>query len=298
MNKTFYIDAPAKINVNLLVKDKLKNGLHLLESDICFVELTDNIFFQFSEEDVFLQDNFKKQFLINPNNNLILDALNKFRQLTRWNKNFSIYLEKKIPIGAGLGGGSADAAATLILLRKLFNCETKCNKLSKNALFEIGKSIGSDVPACIESKDLKLKGYGNKVKRNKMPHDFYFLVINPNIKLSTKDVFDHFEKNSDKEFKKTNMFWEKINIFNSLVSSAVFLEPEILNVLDSFKKSINIVAYGMTGSGSSCFGIFNNLSDIENSLKYFKKEYFIWFGKKRDYSLNRVVYSKVLENKY
>ena len=54
----------------------------------------------------------------------------------------------------------------------------------------------------------------------------------------------------------------------------------------------------MTGSGSSCFGIFNNLSDIENSLKYFKKEYFIWFGKKRDYNLNRVVYSKVLENKY
>ena len=298
MNKTFCIDAPAKININLFVKDKLKNGLHLLESDICFVELTDKIFFQYSKEDVFLQANLTKQFLINPNDNLILNALNKFRQLTGWNKNFSIYLEKKIPIGAGLGGGSADAAATLILLRKLFNYETKYHKLSKNALFEIGKSIGSDVPACIESKDLKLKGYGNKVKRNKMPCNFYFLIINPNINLSTKDVFDHFEKNSDKKIEKINMFWEKINIHNSLVSSAVFLEPEILDVLDRLKKSINIVAYGMTGSGSSCFGIFNNLSDIENSLKYFKKEYFIWFGKKRDYSLNRVVYSKVLENKY
>ena len=298
MNKTFYIDAPAKININLFVKDKLKNGLHLLESDICFVELTDNIFFQFSEEDVFLQDNFKKQFLINPNDNLILDALNKFRQLTSWNKNFSIYLEKKIPIGAGLGGGSADAAATLILLRKLFNYETKLYKLSKNVLFEIGKSIGSDVPACIESKDLKIEGYGDKVKRNKMPSDFYFLIINPNINLSTKDVFNHFEKSSDKKIQKTNMFLKKINIYNSLVSSAVFLEPEILNVLNSFKKSKNIVAYGMSGSGSSCFGIFNNLSDIENSLKYFKKEYFIWFGKKKNYSLNRVVYSKVVENKY
>ena len=298
MNKTFYIDAPAKININLFVKDKLKNGLHLLESNICFVELTDNIFFQFSEEDVFLQDNFKKQFLINPNDNLILDALNKFRQLTSWNKNFSIYLEKKIPIGAGLGGGSADAAATLILLRKLFNYETKLYKLSKNVLFEIGKSIGSDVPACIESKDLKIEGYGDKVKRNKMPSDFYFLIINPNINLSTKDVFNHFEKSSDKKIQKTNMFLKKVNIYNSLVSSAVFLEPEILNVLNSFKKSKNIVAYGMSGSGSSCFGIFNNLSDIENSLKYFKKEYFIWFGKKKNYSLNRVVYSKVVENKY
>jgi 4-diphosphocytidyl-2-C-methyl-D-erythritol kinase len=298
MNKTFYIDAPAKININLFVKDKLKNGLHSLESDICFVELADNIFFRFCEKDEFLQDSLKKQFLINPHDNLILNALYKFRQLTEWNKNFSIYLEKKIPIGAGLGGGSANAAATLILLRKLFNHQTKVNKLSKNALFEIGKSIGSDVPACIESKDLKLRGYGDKIKRNKMPYNFYFLIINPNIKLSTKDVFNHFEKNSDKKIAKTNSFWQNINIYNSLISSAVFLEPEILNVLDTFKKSKNIVGYGMSGSGSSCFGIFNNLSDIENSLKHFKKEYFMWYGKKKDYSLNRVVYSKVLENKY
>lgn len=298
MNKTFYIDAPAKINLNLFVKDKLKNGLHLLESDICFIELTDNIFFRFNDEDIFLQDNLKKQFLINPHDNLILDALNKFRQLTGWSKNFSIYLQKKIPIGAGLGGGSADAAATLILLRKLFNYETKFHKLSKDALFEIGKLIGSDVPACIESKDLKLKGYGDRVKRKIMPYNFYFLIINPNINLSTKDVFNHFEKISDKKIQKTKMFWKKINISNSLISSAIFLEPEILNILDTFKKSKNIVAYGMTGSGSSCFGIFNNLNDIKGSLKYFKKEYFIWFGKKKNYHLNRVGSSKVLENEY
>ena len=298
MNKTFYIDAPAKININLFVKEKQKNGLHLLESDICFVELTDSIFFRLSEEDVFLQNNLIKQFLINPHDNLILNALNKFRKLTGWNKKFSIYLKKKIPIGAGLGGGSADAAATLILLRKLYNYETKVNKLSKNDLFKIGKSIGSDVPACIESKDLKMKGFGDEIIRNKMPYNFYFLIINPNIKLSTKDVFNHFEKSSDKKIQKTQMFFKKIIIYNSLVSSAVYLEPEILNILDGFKKSKSIVAYGMTGSGSSCFGIFNNLSDIENSLKYFKKEYFTWFGKKKDYSLNRVVYSKVLENKY
>ena len=298
MNKSFHIDAPAKININLFVKDKLQNGLHFLESDICFLELADNILFRFSDENVFLQDNLNKQFLVNPNDNLILSALDKFRQLTGWNKKFFIYLQKKIPIGAGLGGGSADAAATLILLRKLFNYETKAYKLSKNALFEIGKSLGSDVPACIESKDLKLKGYGDKITRNRMPCHFYFLIINPNINLSTKDVFNHYAKNSDKNDQKSQKFLENINVYNSLVSSAVFLEPEILNVLNGFRKSKNIVAYGMTGSGSSCFGIFDNLIDIDSSLKYFKEGYFRWFGKKKDYNLNRVMTSKVLENKY
>ena len=111
-------------------------------------------------------------------------------------------------------------------------------------------------------------------------------------------MFNHFEKNTNKKIQKSQMFWKNINIHNSLISSAIILEPEILKVLDNFKKSKNIVAYGMTGSGSSCFGIFNNLSDIKTSLKHFKNEYFVWFGRKKNYSLNRVSYSKVLENKY
>jgi len=298
MNRYIAIEAPAKLNLNLFVKEKGKNGLHFLESDICFLGLTDKIFFKFSNKDLFFQYNKDEDLKIDPNNNLILQALEKFRNLTGWKKCFSIYLKKNIPIGAGLGGGSADAAATLVVLKKLFNFDTKENQITKNILYDIAKEIGSDVPACIESKDLKLKGYGDKIFRIKNPDNFYFLIIYPNIKLATKDVFNHFEKSSDKKIQKFQMFYKKIIIYNSLVSSAVYLEPEILNILDGFKKSKNIVAYGMTGSGSSCFGIFNNLSDIENSLKYFKKEYFTWFGKKKDYSLNRVVYSKVLENKY
>jgi len=298
MNKNYYIDAPAKLNLNLFVKKINNNGLHYLESDICFLELTDILFFRFSHEDVFSQDITNKNFIIDPNDNLILRALKEFRYLTGWNKRFSIYLKKRIPIGAGLGGGSADAAATLIFLRKLFNNETKTNKISKKILFEIGKRLGSDVPACIESKDLKLKGYGDKFFRNKTPDDFYFLIINPNIQLSTKDIFVYFDNMQNNKIERTNIFWKNININNSLLESAINFAPEISDIINKLENSKNITAYGMTGSGSSCFGIFNNFSDIENSLKYFKKEYFTWFGKKKDYNLNRVVYSKVLENKY
>ena len=297
MNKYIAIEAPAKLNLNLFVKQKSKNGLHFLESDICFLELTDKIFFTFSDKDLFSQYNKEEGFKIDCKSNLILEALKKFRNLTGWKKFFSIYLKKNIPIGAGLGGGSADAAATLIILKKLFNIHTKENKITKSMLYDIGKEIGSDVPACIESKDLRLKGYGDKIFRTKNPDNFYFLIIYPNIKLSTKKVFNYYEKNqmNDKIHK---MFWGKMNINNSLLFSAVSLAPEILSVLNSLKNSNNIIAYGMTGSGSSCFGIFENLNDISSSLKFFDKKYFIWFGGKKNYNLNRGGYSKVLENKF
>ena len=298
MNKIYHIKAPAKLNLNLFVKQISNNGLHCLESDICFLELTDTLFFRFSHKDIFSQDIADKNLIIDPNDNLILRALEEFRNLTNWRKYFSIYLEKQIPIGAGLGGGSADAAATLILLRKLFNCKTKTNKVSRNTLFEVGKTLGSDVPACIESKDLKLKGYGDKIFRNKFHDDFYFLIINPNIQLSTKDIFIYFDDMKNNKIERTNIFWDNINIQNSLLKPAIKLAPEISSIINSLANSKKIVAYGMTGSGSSCFGIFKNLNDINASLKYFNKRYFIWFGKKKNYSLNRVCYSKVLENKF
>ena len=124
MNDYYSITAPAKLNLNLFVKGKANNGLHLLESDVCFLELADRIYFKFSENDDFLQTNTNKSFLVDSKQNLILESLNSFRYLTGWHKKFKIYLNKNIPIGAGLGGGSADAAATLILLRKLFNKES------------------------------------------------------------------------------------------------------------------------------------------------------------------------------
>ena len=298
MNKHYYINAPAKLNLNLFVEQISNSGLHCLESDICFLELTDTLFFRFSNKDIFSQDIADKNLVVDPYDNLIINALKEFRNLTNWKKYFSIHLKKKIPIGAGLGGGSANAAATLVFLRKLFNNETKIYKISKKILFEMAKQLGSDVPACIESKDLKVKGYGDKVYRNKIPNGFYFLVINPNIKLSTRSVFNHFDNTQEKKNEWTNIFWENIKINNSLLSSAINLAPEIYDIINSLKNSKNIIAYGMTGSGSSCFGIFKNLNDLKDSLKYFNTNYFIWAGKKKNYSLNRISYSKVLENKF
>ena len=297
MSIYYKISAPAKLNLNLFVGDKFLDGLHFLESDICFLELIDNIYLKFSKNETFYQ-NKNNLFMVNPKKNLILQAIKKFRSHTNWNKNFEIYLDKNIPIGAGLGGGSADAAATLVLLRKLFNKDKNYNKIPISTIFTIGSELGSDVPSCIMSKDLKLKGYGREIKRKKFPNNYCFLIIYPNFELSTKSVFQHYTDIENFNHKSKKLFFENIKIYNSLLFSAISLAPEIKDVLDNLKRIRNIVAYGMTGSGSTCFGIVKSIEDIPNLTKFSNKKYFIWFGQKADFNLNRVSCSKVLENKF
>ena len=296
MSIYFKISAPAKLNLNLVVRDKSLNGLHFLESDICFLELFDKIYLKFTKNDTFYQ-NRNNSFMINPKKNLILQSIKKFRSHTNWNKKFEIYLDKNIPIGAGLGGGSADAAATLVLLRKLFNEDMNYNKIPISKIFQLGSELGSDVPSCIMSKDLRLSGYGKGIRREKFPKNYYFLIIYPHLKLSTKSVFEHYSKTKNFKHHSKKIFFENIKIYNSLLVSATTLAPKINDVLDDLEKIPKIVAYGMTGSGSTCFGIFKNLKDIPN-LRNFSNKYYIWFGQKADYNLNRVCSSKVLENKF
>ena len=300
MNKYYSINAPAKLNLNLFIKGKNKHGYHLLESDICFLELTDKIYIKKSNKDLFNQSKTTNNFNIDPNDNLIFKAINQFRILTKWNIKFEVYLDKKIPIGAGLGGGSADAASTLILLRNLYNKEHNIKKIDVSTLYKIGIDLGSDVPACLHSKDLRLGGYGNKITRTKVMNNYYFLLINPKINLSTREVFQQYDASSSNESDIPDTRFGNINIHNSLLSSAIDLAPQISSVLSHLQKSNTITAYGMTGSGSTCFGIFKNMNEIIKFLEFFNKQdypnYFIWYGQKKNYNMNRIRTSKTLEN--
>ena len=138
MNSIMSIEAPAKLNLNLFITGKHSQGLHLLHSHVCFLELSDKISINYSLRDIFIQTSRNSSFLINSYENLILKTINAFRSYTNWKKKFKITLDKQIPIGAGLGGGSADAAALLILLRTLYNKEKNIKaKIKKSSLFEI-----------------------------------------------------------------------------------------------------------------------------------------------------------------
>ena len=303
MSNFQYIEAPAKLNLNLFITGINQEGLHLLKSHVCFLELSDEIYIKYYFKDEFHQSSNNKFLLINPNDNLISKAVNAFRLYTNWDQKFKIILNKKIPIGAGLGGGSADAAATLILLSNLYNNNKDIKqKITLSSLSKIALSLGSDIPACLQSRDLLLEGYGEKLTNTNIPKGYYFLLLYPNLNLSTKSVFDQYKNNSKDKFQGTNLYFEDIQIYNSLISSSIILAPAIALILSKLKNTPNITAYGMTGSGSTCFGIFKKLDDInifkDKFNKIVDKPFFMWEGKKKNYRINRVTNSKVLENNF
>ena len=291
MTNSISLIAPAKLNLNLYVKDKLENGYHSLESDICFLDLHDEINLELSNFNrIKLSD---KSTYILKDKNILSKTLNYFNKEFKNDNKFNITLKKNIPIGAGLGGGSSDSATLLLGLRYFYNRNPyNSKKITVKKLKEIGLKIGSDVPACIMGNSLKLCGIGEKLRKIYVAENYKFLLIYPNKKLSTKNVFNKF---SFKNVKKTKpMYFNKIRIFNSLDFTSQSIEPEIKNILNILKSFEKIIAFGMSGSGSSCFGIFRKSQDFLNDKNFeklkSKKNYFIWHGNKKEFGYNRIIY--------
>ena len=291
MKNSISLIAPAKLNLNLYVKDKLENGFHSLESDICFLDLHDEINIKLSNLNKITVSNKSTFFL--EDEQLLSKTLNYFNSEFKNDNKFSITLKKDIPIGAGLGGGSSDSATLLLGLRYFYNRNPyHTKKITLKKLKEIGLKIGSDVPACIVGKSLKLTGIGENLTKIYVAQNYKFLLIYPNKELSTRNVFNSF---NFKNTKKTNpMYFNKIKIFNSLEFISQSIEPEIHNILNMLKSFKRIIAFGMSGSGSTCFGIFKNSQDFIDDIEFqrlkSKKNYFIWHGNKKEFGYNRFIY--------
>ncbi|MDC3063452.1 4-(cytidine 5'-diphospho)-2-C-methyl-D-erythritol kinase [Alphaproteobacteria bacterium] len=291
MKNSISLIAPAKLNLNLYVKDKLENGYHSLESDICFLDLHDEINIKISNINKIKLSS--KSIFFLKDENILSKTLKFFNDEFGKNDKFNITLKKNIPIGAGLGGGSSDSAALLLGLRYFYNINPfNSEKISLKKLKEIGFKIGSDVPACIMSKSVKLTGIGEQLKKIHIEKNYKFLLIYPNKTLSTQKVFNTFDFKKNRN--KKTMYFNKIKIFNSLTFTSQSIEPEIKKILNILKSFDKIVAFGMSGSGSSCFGIFKNSNDLINDKEFkklkLKKNYFIWHGNKKEFGYNRIIY--------
>lgn len=248
----------AKLNLFLHVTGKTDQGYHSLDSMAVFADdLYDNITLQESNENkIEISGPWEKKLV---GTNIVETVLNTFASICKIPK-FDVKIHKNIPIGAGLGGGSSNAAAVIKFLVQNFK-----PKLPKNQLIEYCKNIGADVTPCYYSRSLYFNGTGEIISPIQKLPTIYGLIIYPNILVDTKDIFSKgfkdFQQNITHlySFKNSKELWnyldkKKNDLFNNVGEN----KSVLIELIDSIKKLDNCQITRMTGSGSACFGLFED----------------------------------------
>jgi 4-diphosphocytidyl-2-C-methyl-D-erythritol kinase len=259
--------AYAKINLNLNIINKRKDNYHNLDSDIIFANTHDCISIKSKETknnkiELFIKGDFKKELNKNIKENIIYKTALYFMKKYKIDNDIIINLKKNLPISSGIGGGSADAAATLRKLSAIFNISKK--KFNDKFLNEVSTKLGSDIPVCLFSSSLNIKNIGEKIhtipinlKRLLYQHN-HIILITPDVTLSTKLVFNKWKNDSHlTKILTTNRNYPKIGA-NNLKSTAENIESTIVLTQKLIASQKGVKFYGMSGSGATCFGIFKS----------------------------------------
>ncbi len=275
------IKAPAKINLHLEVIGKRDDNFHELSMIMQSISLYDFLEIELNNESDLILNSKCKDLSLN-DENIIIKAASLLKEFTG-NKRLgaNIFLTKNIPIGAGLAGGSANAAATLIGLNKLWNL-----KLDYKILHELAIKLGSDVPFCLNGGFQFCFGRGEVLEKYDLNSNYGLILIkDPRVSISTADIYkkysqkfckDNFPEklfiNERRDFLRINGIhknknFNKVNIRNDL-QKIVQVENEsvreALNILSKFKDSL---CFSMSGSGPSCFSLFKSYSAAEKCHK-------------------------------
>ena len=262
--------APAKINLFLRICGKNNAGYHLLDSLVAFTEYGDNLtIYSADKDELVLTGEFASTINTHTKNNLVIRALNAFRQSGGCIGPLRIVLEKKIPVGAGLGGGSSDAATFLLAVNKLSE-----RPLSQCNLYNIGLKLGADVPVCLARGCQRIANIGEVLTPHDLPKIGAVLLVNPGVALSTTDVFGSFAHSSRKfgsgfsgPLSMLNAA-EIVRLGNDLTETAASLVPQIKRCLDELTAARGVVAAAMSGSGASCFAFFENKDAAKTTAKH------------------------------
>ena len=267
------IKAAAKINLFLHIVGKRSDGYHLLESLFAFsTSIQDSIEISPAEA---LSVNFIGA-QINKTNNTVYKATKLLAEFVKVDPNFSIVINKQIPSSAGIGGGSTDAASVLKYLCKLWNVEITPE------IYNIALRVGADVPACLYNKASLVTGIGENIAPIQNFPELTAVLVNPGIEVSTQEIFNRFSGNFTDSDSSKALIQENANILeiiknsrNDLQEAAVSFCPEITDVISQIKAQSGCLVARMSGSGSTCFGIFENIESANNALFNLNK-HFSW----------------------
>ena len=263
----------AKINIGLNITGRRSDGFHNIETILFPVELCDVL--EFVED----KNPGDKDYRLNttglelkiaPEDNICIRAYQLLKKVYDLPK-ISIHLHKIIPVGAGLGGGSSDAAHMLKNLNKLFHLN-----ISNKMLHEYASKLGSDCPFFINNKAVFAYNTGNKFREIDLTlSGYYIVIIYPDIQINTGSAYSKaFIKTRKKSLKDSIQLpvkeWENV-IHNDFENTIFPKYPEIRNIKKELYNMGAIYA-SMSGSGSALYGIFDSIPEIKKSLR----NYFIW----------------------
>ena len=244
------INTFAKINLNLKISKEVEDGLHNISSLMVPINLYDSIEIKEINADVD-EIQFDKEGI--SQENTISKSLNLLRSRSNLPGFFHIIIEKNIPIEAGLGGGSSNAAGIISTLIKKYNLQMPTYR-------EIAVNVGSDVPFFITGKPANILGIGDIVNPENLQKDINMILVVPNEKISTKDAFSMFDKLGQDNLEINE--YEELKIFNDFWIPAQTLEPNLLKIKNNLESITNLEFY-LSGSGSSMF----SLGDTEELTK-------------------------------
>ena len=266
----------SKINLSLNINSKLKNGLHDIQSYYCLINLFDKIKIRKidkKKDKVVFFGPFVKH--IKKSNNSITNLLKLLRKLELISGYYSVNVIKNIPVFSGLGGGTSNAASVLKFLLK--------GKVSKKILEKVEKLIGSDLRLFFHKQGfLQNLRTIKTIKKQKL----FFLLSQPNITCPTKKIYSKVKKYSKKKkfnFQKMNNkkgFINYISEQNNELQSIVEEEyPSIKILLKDINTEKGCHFSRMSGSGSVCYGLFNNESNAKKALNKIKTKHpKFWFS--------------------
>ncbi len=266
-----YLKARAKVNLSLEILDKREDNYHNLKSVFQKISLYDEIYiYKTKNKDFELITNIKE---LDNKDNIIYKAYIKLKERFENISGIKVVLNKRIPMQAGLAGGSTDCATFIIGMNRLFDL-----KISKEEITNLGKSLGADVVPCMYNRAIIAEGIGEIITKINTNFKYYILVIKPELSCNTKEMYNKLdsverklEKNNIdsivKALKNDNIELLANNLYNSFeeVVDAKSIKDELIN-----NRALGAL---LSGSGSCIFGIFRNKEDAKFAYKNLKDKY-------------------------
>jgi 4-diphosphocytidyl-2-C-methyl-D-erythritol kinase len=259
--------AHAKVNLWLNVVGRRSDGYHLLDSLVAFVDLADTVTAHGADNLSLVIDGPCGAGLDAEPDNLVQKAARLLADRVGRPAHAAIRLTKRIPVAAGLGGGSADAAATLRELAQLWN-----TSLTEQELRDIARLLGADVPMCLLGHPALASGIGDQLKPVSALPPATILLVNPGVALPTRDVFSA-RRGAFSEASPSSTSWGTVGDLaedisrrgNDLTDAATSLRPVIADVLAALRTDRRSRCVGMSGSGATCFALFDSLDVARNA---------------------------------